>query len=271
MKRNLILGLALLAMCAQATALIGRSGVVLKPLQLFGWVNAGYSRTVKAYDWESGEYSTAGVIPQDNLTAEVMASLGLPGKLDVAAMVPLAMKKKDTLQSSGIGDAMIIARYGVLQSSLLPIKAALMLGVNVPTATKDASPALGDRTFDIGAGLALNTSKLGPLVFQARGAYWYNGKPEGGARPGNTLEYLLDVDYYASAKVIPELALCGSMQAATDAAHEVSQHTASLLVLFKPVPFLVVRPKVSLPIASISKGGSLANFGAGLDFWVTVP
>lgn len=281
MKRVFVV-LLVLAAGVQATALVGRSAAMYKPFQVFGWLNMNYSRTVKVYDWLlSNEYTTVGVTPQDNVTAEVMASVGLPGRVDVGAVLPVAWKRKGDAQAAGVGDAMFIARYGVMQSALLPVRAALALGVNVGTATRTDAPApsLGDRTTDIGLGASVHTVKLGPVVAQGRAAYWFNGRTDAVIKTkiGNTFEYLLDVDLYATPTIIPELALSGFWTGRTEVADiavpttEVSQHAAHLLVIFKPLPQLAVRPKVSLPLEFASKGGGLANYGLGLDIWATLP
>jgi hypothetical protein len=34
---------------------------------------------------------------------------------------------------------------------------------------------------------------------------------------------------------------------------------------------LVIRPKAAIPLAAMSKGGSLPDWYAGLDVWVSVP
>jgi hypothetical protein len=52
---------------------------------------------------------------------------------------------------------------------------------------------------------------------------------------------------------------------------EVSQHLASLLVMWKPLSMLTIRPKVSFPLTIISEGSTMANWYAGLDVWVFVP
>jgi hypothetical protein len=282
MKRCVVVMLLalILATGAQATMLLGRSGTTLKPFQIFGWVNGGYSQTASAYNWDSTKYTDLSAASRvKTLQADLNVMLGLPGKVEFGLDVPVASKTQDTLESSGTGDVMLIARYGLLQAKILPVKVALVLGANVPTATKAESPkpSLGDRTFDVGFGFSAVTSKLGPFVGHARAAYWFNGKTNDTTKLGNTVEYSLTGDYYLTPTVIPELCLSGTMQRQRQdngiaTAHtEASQHSLALLVLTKPLPFLVVRPKAGLPLASVSKGGSLPKFTVGLDAWVTLP
>jgi hypothetical protein len=280
MKRCVVMALLALVLVtgAQATMLLGRNGVTLKPFQVFGWLNMGINQWAKVYDWDDGKYVGLGEIePRSNTLVDANFMLGLPGKLEVGFDAPLAIKKQGTFNSSGMGDLMVLARYGLLQAKISPVKAALVLGANLPTAKKGALPPLGDRTTDIGLGLSLVTSKLGPLVGHARAAYWFNGKTDSTTKVGNMVEYMLVADYYATPKVIPELALSGFMQGQTQydgtaAAHtEVSQHVLNVLLLTKPLPFLVVRPKVAFPLYGLSKGSYFPNIYLGLDVWATIP
>lgn len=278
MKRILIVTLALLATGAQATYLIGRNGAVLKPFQVLGWVNASFARSEKSYDWDSTEYVPLAAASRIAATsAELSASVGLPGKMELGLTAPLLMKKRDTLSSAGLGDVMVHARYGILQSKLLPVKLAATLGVNLPTSNKNANPALGDQTVDVGLGLAAVTSSLGKFTLHGRAGYWLNGKTNDTTKVGNLFEYLAVADYAVSKCFIPELALSGSVAGQRQVRGnpvprtESGIHNVGLLLMFKPLPMLVVRPKVSVPLEFASKGASLAPYVAGLDVWVTFP
>ena len=189
------------------------------------------------------------------------------------------MKQKGDAKSTGLGDLMLYGRYGILQSAEQPLKAALLLGVNLPTADKKASPSLGDRTTDFAFGFSANTKKYGRFYGHIRAAYWFNGHVPNAddTRVGDMFEYVLCGDYSVSKTVTPELALSGFIRDQTEAGgtwvpkSEVSQHLASLLVIWKPTAMLTIRPKVSLPLTFISEGGSLASVYAGLDVWVFLP
>lgn len=278
MKRILIVVLVLLATGAQATYLIGRNGAVLKPFQVFAWLNASYGRSEKSYNWDSTKYVPLAAASRIAATsAELSASVGLPGKLELGLTVPLFMKARDTFFAAGPGDVMIHARYGILQSKLLPVKLAATLGVNVPTSDKDANPALGDRTIDAGLGLAAVTSSLGKVTLHGRAGYWLNGKTNDTTKVGNLFEYIAVADYAVCKCFIPELALSGTVAGqrqvhGTAVPHsESSIHNVGLLLMFKPLPMLVVRPKVSVPLEFASKGASLAPYTVGLDVWATFP
>jgi hypothetical protein len=157
------------------------------------------------------------------------------------------------------------------------VKLAATLGVNLPTSNKDANPALGDRTTDVGLGLSAVTSGLGKLTLHGRAAYWLNGKTDSITKVGNLFEYLLCADYAVNKWFVPELALSGVVTAQKQLNGIAQDHTesgihsGSLLFLLKPLPMLVVRPKVSVPLEFVSQGGSIAPYSAGLDVWVTLP
>jgi hypothetical protein len=251
---------------------------VVKPLQLFGWVNGGYSQTGKAYDWDSTRYLPLAASAKTATTsAEITAAVGLPGRLEFGATAPLLLKRLDTLDASGLGDVMLHLRYGILQSKLLPVKLAATVGANLPTSPKDAVIALNDRTFDIGVGLAAVTSSFAKLAFHARAGYWWNGKTDDTTRVGNLLEYLAVADYSASKWFIPELSVSGAISGQkqvnglTVDRSESSIHSIGLLLMLKPISQLVVRPKVLVPLEFVSRGGKIAPLTAGLDVWATFP
>ena len=92
-------------------------------------------------------------------------------------------------------------------------------------------------------------------------------------------EYVLCGDYSVTKTVTPELALSGYMRDKTQVGSsgtpadytEVSQHTIGVLLMWKPISMLTIRPKVSFPLKFMSKGGSMANWYGGLDVWVYLP
>ena len=281
MKKSVVtvMVLAALAGNAMATALIGRSATVNKFLQAFGWVNLGYNQTALSYNWTSSKYETpTGFVATKTTSCDVTLALGLPGKVDLNVVAPLAMKEQGTEKSTGLGDVMVYARWGVLQTSLLPVKAALILGANLPTADKNANPAIGDRTTDIGVGASATTVSFFGLAAHARAAYWLNGKiPDTDKKIGNMIEYNVTLDYSITKTLTPELAVTGYSRAQTDSSGtslvntEVSQHLGNVLLIWKPIPMLVIRPKVAFPLTFFSKGGSIANVYGGLDVWATFP
>lgn len=280
MKKVILLSLVVagLGQFSWATVLIGRSGSVLKPNSFFVWSNFGYNKWAKAYDWSAGKY----VVPQNflartNLFCDLLVSYGLPGKFDVGGLIPIAYKTQGSYSSFGLGDMMLLARYGALSSPELPLKLALAAGVNVPTAGKNALPPLGDRTLDVGLGVSAHTTFASPFTGHGRLGYWWNGKADSVTQYGRMVEYALILDYAVSAELVPELAVSGLALGQTRvrgrpvANTEVQQHVVNLLLMWKPIGQLVVRPKLAVPLEFLCKGSTLAAFYLGLDIWATIP
>ena len=282
MKKLLVVVMALVAVAGSslATPFIGRNGAISKPFQVFGWANFGYNQTATGYDTAADKYVALAADKVTKTTScDVTLGLGLPGKLELDVVAPLAMKEQGTAKSSGLGDVMVYARYGFLQSAILPVKAALVLGANLPTAdlTVPKDVRLGDKTTDIGIGAAVVTSKFFGFVGHARAGYWLNGKTDDTTKVGNMFEYMAVADYSLTKTLTPELAVSGYTRAQTEyngtpkSNSEVSQHVVNVLLMWKPISMLVIRPKVAFPLTSMSKGGSMANWYGGLDVWVTFP
>jgi hypothetical protein len=268
---------ALFLLCAEmhGTPMIVRTGVVLRPAQILGLVNATYYRHDKLYNWITGDFQP--VSPGlDVFNADLTVGVGLPGKMELSAVLPVTSKKYGELSAAGIGDMLVMGRYGLFQNSMLPLRAALALGVNLPTGNKDASPPLGDGSTDFGIGLSLNTANIPFVTGHLRGAYWFNGK-NGDVKYGNLLEYVAVLDLGVIPGLIPELAFSGYMQnrqqvSGTEVPNtELTRGFLHLLLLWKPLPILVIRPKLAVPVKPMCKGGGLADFYPGLDVWVTVP
>lgn len=275
----MVLALAVLAGSAMATSFLGRSSTVNKQYQFFGWTNFGYSQTALNYNWTSGKYEALAATGQTKTTScDLTLAFGLSKEFDIDVVAPLAMKQKGDAKSAGLGDLMVYARYGILQDPEKPLKVALLLGGNLPTASKNASPALSDRTTDVAFGLSLNTKKLGKFLGHVRAAYWFNGKiPDTETKVGDMFEYLLCGDYSVTKTLTPELALSGYLRDESQLGGtwipktEVSQHLVSALLMWKPISALTIRPKVSFPLTFISQGSTMASVYGGLDVWVTYP
>ncbi|MGB9742949.1 MAG: hypothetical protein ACPL0F_07350, partial [bacterium] len=268
---------AVFLLCAElnGTPLIIRTGVVNKQFQVLGWVTASYSRSNKSYNWNTEKFEPD-TTSLDVFNADLMAALGLPQKLELSAALPVASKKSGATSSAGPGDLMVMLRYGLIQNSILPLRAALALGAYLPTGDKYAKPALGDGSTDFGIGLLLNTANIPFITGHLRGAYWFNGK-SGEVKYGNLLEYLAVLDLGVIPGLTPELAFSGYLQnrkqvSGTEVPNsELSRGFLSILLMWKPLPRLVIRPKLAVPVKPMCKGGGLADFYPGLDIWVTLP
>ncbi len=282
MKRMLFVAAlaALHAAPGSATVVTARGGAALKPFQVTAFVPVAYSRTAKFYDWSAGEYQPLDdTLRTGSFGADVIVGVGLPFRFELCGVLPVATKGKGDNTSSGVGDAMAMVRWGVLQTALLPVRVSLIGAVNLPTAQEGASPALGDRTVDAGLGFAANTVKLGLVAGHLRAGYWMNGKDANGKQAGNFLEYVGFVETPLRPAFAPYLGLAGVVAGRirvngvqTDNT-ERSQHSLIAGITSKPVGFLPLwlRPKASLPLAGLSEGGELPNFTVGLDFWTVLP
>jgi hypothetical protein len=279
MKRMtpIVLMLVVLSGNAMATYMLARGASVVKPLQFVGFVAAGYSRTAQAYDTLQQKYVA---LPEGSRTstlgADVLVGMSPLRNLEVLAVAPVVWKGRDSLSSLGLGDASLMLRYGLL-GGVLPVKLTLAAAVMMPTSPKEAVLALGDRTLDIGLGAAAQTAKFGPLVGHARVGYWLNGKTNDSTKVGNLFEYLVFPDFALGKKASFFVTLAGSVKA-DDAVSGVNralsgagQHSAGLGFTWNPVGPLWLKPKASMPVAAISRGGSLPNFTVGLDVWATLP
>ncbi len=281
MKRlkTLFIAVALATAPLNSTPLIIRTGTILKTFQVLGWVNFTYNQTVKSYNWDTNEFiKPEGFEPTTTAGADLLASVGLPGKLELGGVLPvIMMKSKGEASSSGIGDLLLVARYGVLQNPLLPVRMALSVGLSLPTGNKNANPALGDGSTDLGAALAINTVKLGFIIGHLRGAYWLNGKTDDTTRLGNMLQYMAGLDFPILPKLTPQIAFTGYNQEAklvngTPLPNsEIDRGFLGILLLWQPIPNLTLRPKASFPILPVCKGGALADYNLGLDAWITLP
>jgi hypothetical protein len=275
----MVLALAVLAESAMATSFLGRSSTMNKQYQFFGWANFGYSQTALNYNWTTGKYGALAATAATKTTScDLTLAFGLSKEFDIDVVAPLAMKQKGDAKSTGLGDLMVYARYGILQDPTQPMKVALILGANFPTASKSASPALGDRTTDVAFGLSLNSKKSGKFLGHVRAAYWFNGKvPDTENKVGDMFEYVLCGDYSATKTLTPELALSGYLRDENALGgtwipkSQVSQHLISALLIWKPTSTLTIRPKVSFPLTFISEGSTMANWYGGLDVWVFIP
>lgn len=113
--RALFVALFLFTAEVNATPLITRTATVNKPFQILAWANIGYNQTNQTYNWGTGNFEK--LPPTVNtLSAELTASVGLPGKLELGGVLPVMSREQEENHSAGIGDLFIIGRYGVLQT-----------------------------------------------------------------------------------------------------------------------------------------------------------
>jgi hypothetical protein len=264
---------------ARATYMLSRSASVIKPLQFVGYVAAGYSRTAQTYDTLQKKYVALPSSEQTStVSADVMVGFCPLSRLEVLGVAPVVSKSTGDKSAFGLGDASLMLRYGVL-GAVLPVKLTLAAAVMMPTSAKDAILKLGDRTLDIGLGASAQTAKIGPLVGHARLGYWINGKMDDTAKTevGNLFEYVVFPDFLLGKKASVFVTLSGTLKA-DDAVSGVKtalsgagQHSVGGGFTWNPAGPLWLKAKAAVPLAAMSKGGSIPNFTVGLDLWAVVP
>ncbi len=261
---------------ATATYLLTRSASVMKPLQVIGYAAAGFSRTTQEYDTLNKKYVTLPADEQTStLSTDVMLGLSLLKNLEVIGVAPVVSKSKGDATAVGLGDAALMLRYGLV-GGILPVKLTLAAAVNLPTSAKGAVLQLGDRTTDVAIGAALQTVSVARLALHARFAYWLNGKA-GETKHGNMFEYVIFPDFTISpnasifSTVAGVLAADNVVSGAKQAASGAGLHSAGLGLTWNPVGPLWFKPKVTVPLTFLSRGGRLPSFALGFDVWAVVP
>ncbi len=270
------IALALAAGSASATYLLARSASVLSPLQFIGYIAAGYARTTRQYDSVQGRYVALPSSEQvSTLSADVILGASVLKNLELLAVAPIVNRSQGDKNAFGLGDASVMLRYGVL-GGILPVKLTVAGAATMPTSSKDAVLKLADRTLDFGLGAQAQTIRLGPLAAHARIAYWMRGKA-GDQQFGNMFEYVVFPDLAVAGNASLFFTLSGTLRAdnvvsgVKDLASGSGQHSAGLGMTWNPAGPLWIKPKVSVPLASMSHGGRIAGFSAGLDIWAAVP
>jgi len=270
--------LAVMAGNAMATYMLARGASVIKPLQFVGYVASGFSRTTQKYDTLQEKYVA---LPDSERTstvsADVIVGLCPLSKLEVLAVAPVVSKSKGSTSQFGLGDASLMLRYGLL-GGVLPVKVTLAGAIMMPTSAKDAVLKLGDRTLDVGLGASAQTAKIGPMVAHARLGYWINGKKPGtDSLVGNLFEYVVFPDFLIGKKGSVFATLSGTLKAddavsgAKTALSGAGQHAVGGGFTWNPVGPLWLKAKAAVPLAAMSKGGSVPNFSVGLDLWAVLP
>ncbi|MEO0074645.1 MAG: hypothetical protein ABIK31_00850 [candidate division WOR-3 bacterium] len=275
MKKSLVvmIFLAVVVNMLFATPLIWRGATTIKPKQFIVQSNFYYSQTTKSYDTTQNKWDTLTTKKQvSSLNADIMVGYAPIKNLELKVLVPVASKSKDTSSSFGIGDIWLKSRYALITKE--PLLFTLSGAVVLPTASKTANPPIDDRTVDIGLGIIAQTKTFGKLLGHLRFGYWLMGKTNDTTKVGDMFEYFVKLDYKISKTLTPFLTILGTQQAKTkinnQQSHGTDRNRTNLQVgtIYKASPILWIRPKISLPITSMCKGGSLAPYTIGLDFWM---
>ncbi|MEO0098794.1 MAG: hypothetical protein ABIK99_06425 [candidate division WOR-3 bacterium] len=278
MKKVLTICLIFSAVVGTATPLIWRGASCLKPGQFIGHLFFTYSQTTKTYDWTNKEWKDLAADKRvTTFSTQVMVGFSPIKNLELKLMAPLTAKSMDTFHSFGLGDLWLKTRYGLISQKLSPVKFTLSGALVLPTSPKDAKPALDDRVTKIGLGGILQTKDLGPFIGHLRFGYWLNGKKNDTTKMGDMFEYFAKVDYKVMPMITAFLTLLGTMEGKTKINNvaidktEKDRHNLQFGLIFKPIPILWIRPKAAFPLLFLCKGGAIAPFTLGLDFWVIAP
>lgn len=273
---------AFLAVAASlnATPLVGRGAGMLSPKQFLGEIDFGYSKTASRYDWANNEWvDLIDTLQTSTISAAVIAGFAPMKNWEVLLHAPLAAKSQGSFSSLGVGDVELHTRYALIAGKTAPVKLTAAAGIGLPTADKSAKPKIGDGKLSGALGLIATTKKFGLFTGHVRAAYWLNGKTNDTTKAGNMFEYVVKGDFDFTKTFQVWLSLVGTMQGRTEIngtakeKTEQDRHVGQVGLLLKPksVPVLTIRPKVGIPLQFLSRGGQIAPWVGGLDFWVTVP
>jgi len=258
-----------------ATPLIWRGATNIKPKQFIVQSNFYYSQTAKTYNWTTNKWDTLSAKKKtSSINADIMFGYSPLKELELKVLVPVASKSQDTFSSFGIGDIWLKARYGLITDKKAPLLLTFTGALVLPTTSKDAKPAIDDRTMDIGLGLISQTKTFGSFLAHFRLGYWLMGKINDSTKVGDMFEYTAKFDYKLNKQITPFLTILGTMQSKTKLngvaidKTEKNRHNVQIGLAYKASKVLWIRPKVSMPIAAMCKGGPLAPYTIGLDFWV---
>ncbi len=272
----LIFAISLIASMSHAGPLIWRSAKTIPAGKSIIQMNLFYHVVNRSYNWTDEEWTD---IPDANQTtvmgAHFMLGYAPIKNWEIMAHVPVLKKDKDTLSSFGLQDLWLKTRYNFFGGKGKPFIAGVA-AVRLPTSSEDDSPALDDRTLDIGAG-AIYFQKFSNILMHFRLGYWYNMKKEtaaGDIDVGDNVEVLFKPEYMFSKqlKVFLSFILVETFKNKDDAGNEIDNTQKRRLTLtpglvYSPIPGLKIRPKFLYPLEMINIGGSNFSWKIGFDIW----
>ncbi len=269
----LILAILLIAGITNATPLLWRGPKTIGKGKFIAMLGLGYWKVNQKYDWPNKEWQSLDSDKQTTvINGHFMLGYAPIKKFELLAHIPLMSKTKDTLSSFGMQDIWLKARYNVIGGKAKPFLTGVITG-RFPTSSKDARPRLDDQTLDFALG-AMFMKKMKPVVLHLKGGYWLNGKKEDETDVGDAVEGIFKLDYIFGKKIKGFLNINGmytfqkkdSTGAAIENSEKLRMNITPGLVL-KPIPGLIVRPKLIIPLKMVNKGGAAFTWKAGLDFW----
>ncbi|HIE05819.1 MAG TPA: hypothetical protein EYP58_03355 [bacterium (Candidatus Stahlbacteria)] len=276
-----VLAIILLATLPLSAQLLWRGAKTMKQGSFIGMVGLYYKDLVKSYNWTDEEWQEISGSSYLEIGGNLMVGYGVLDNLEFLVHIPVVMKDYDvqgtSSSSSGIGDVFPKLRFMAIRGGKeMPVFLTFLAAARFPTGDKDASPALGDGTIDIGGGFLLMTRKMNKFKFHVKGAYWYNGKTDSDVDIGDCVIGIGKIDYHVAPKVMPFLNFTGKYffakrdSAGNEVANSEKQRFEVIPgLVWKPIKGLSIRPKVKFPIPTpaLNKGGKLYTFMPGLDIW----
>jgi hypothetical protein len=238
-------------------------------------VGLSYNKTDKSWNADSGKFLALTEAQQvTTMGAHFMLGFAPIKKLEIMAHLPVVKKDRDTLSSIGLADVWFKTRYNFLSGKNHPAVTGV-LALRIPTAPKDARPALDDRTMDIAIG-ALAAQNFGKMKLHLKLGYWYNMKDSLENDIGDDIEAIIKLDCYFMPKAFAFLNLehVETFKSKNSTGAEIPnsdkrRFTVTPGATLKDVLLkgLNLRPKVGIPVKAVCRGGSLCSWSAGIDIW----
>ncbi len=280
--KNILLLTAIVAVVSNllATPLIWRGATTIKPMQFIFEADFAYSRTTKTYNWNEKRWDA---LPSEKQTTTLSSTMMVGfcpfPNFEVCLIDQLATRSQDTLRSFGMGDLWFNIRYQAIASKLAPVLLTFSGALVVPISDKEAKLPIDDGTMDIGLGAILQTKEFGRILAHLRFGYWINGKTDDTTKLGNMFQYAAKLDYNLSKSksLMAYIQVAGTMEGKRKIRNEAKantekdRHNFAVGAVFKALPKLSIRPKLAVSLPFISRGGSLAPYTLGFDFWLVVP
>lgn len=278
LKTTMLMICTLIA-AAHSGPLIWRSAKTISAGKLIACGSFCYNETNQSYNWANEEWASLDDAQRVmTVGAHFMLGYAPVRNLELLAHVPVMMKSRDTLSSFGLQDLWLKARYNFVGGKGKPYVTGV-LAARLPTSSDDMDIALDDGTLDIGAGLIGMSPRLGAFTVHLRAAYWYNGERESGEVStdiGDDIEVVLKLDYAVSGKLCAFLntEFVESMKSADSDGVAIENTQKRRLTLTPGLTIALphgvsLTPKVSVPIAAVSHGGSIFPWQIALDVSVT--
>jgi hypothetical protein len=206
-----------------------------------------------------------------------MIGFALTDRIEAMIHIPVSFNYSQTRgignHSSGVGDIFFKTRIGILKWTRNKHGLTLTGGVRFNTGDADATPSLGDGSFDIALGSIFSSAWIDKWQTHVKANYWFNGK-SGKYDIGDEFKFIAKLDRKFSTGITGFLGYIyyslskkkengGTIIYNT----EKSRHYIVAGCVYSPGKGLNIRPKIVVPFNG--KGGNLFPFKLCLDLWYT--